>query len=61
MEENKIRDHVLDMLGDIENDIIDAGRMLQSRAVMFKQDVEAMKNIEKSLTEILKAQKKLKS
>jgi len=51
---------VLEMLEKIENELIVAGRTLQSKAVFFKQDTLSMKNIEKALVEVLKAQKHLK-
>jgi hypothetical protein len=56
----KIRDIVITRLEIIETELIETAKKLQSKAVFFKQDDLAMKNIEKALTEVLKAQKHLK-
>ena len=54
------REVIITRLEIIETELIETGRKLKSKAVFFKQDVLAMKNIEKALTEVLKAQKHLK-
>ena len=54
------RSIVLTMLEKIENELIASWKTLKSKAVFFKQDTLSMKNIEKALVEVLKAQKHLK-
>ena len=56
----EIREAVTMELIDIEVAIIEANHTLTSKAVMFKEDILAQKNIQKALVEILKAQKHLK-
>jgi len=58
--ENNIREIVVTELEIIERELIKTAQKLQSKAVFFKQDVLTVKNIQKALMEVLKAQKHLK-
>jgi len=58
--ENNIRKIVVSELEIIEKELIKIAQKLQSKAVFFKQDVLTIKNIQKALMEVLKAQKHLK-
>jgi len=58
--ENNIRGIVIPRLEMIEEELVRAGRKLLSKAVFLKQDDLAIKNIQKALAEVLKAQKHLK-
>jgi len=58
--ENNIREIVVSELEIIEKELIETAQKLQSKAVFFKQDVLTIKNIQKALMEVLKAQKHLK-
>jgi len=58
--ENNIREIVVSELEIIEKELIKTAQKLQSKAVFFKQDVLTIKNIQKALMEVLKAQKHLK-
>ena len=55
-----IREIAITRLKIIEKELIETARKLMQKAVFFKQDTLAMRNIEKALAEIAKAQKKLK-
>ena len=44
----------------IATELVETGRKLKTKAVFFKEDTLAMKNIEKALTEVLRAQKHLR-
>jgi len=58
--ENNIRGIVIPRLEMIEEELVRAGRKLLSKAVFLKQDDLAIKNIQKALAEVLKAQKHLR-
>lgn len=56
---NKEREEVLKILEQVEYKLILAARTLKRKAVFFKQDEDAMRNIEKSLSQVSIASKNL--
>ena len=51
----------LEKLEEAENIVIDLGRELNQKAVMFKDDIANMKNLHKILENILVIEKRLKA